>query len=184
MRDVINNVVNVALLIRKNSHTRNSFVLVSSLLSVDDAYLIIGSANINQRSMDGKRDTEIAIGCYQSIKDGDHDNKTIRMSSSGDIGAYRMSLWYEHTGRAEELYKHPESLECVKMVHSIGDQMWRTYSGEEVVDMEGVHLVTYPMSVTKDGTIEDLVEGAGHFPDTKSLVKGKRSKVLPPIFTT
>lgn len=32
---------------------------------VDDGYVIIGSANINQRSMDGSRDTEIAMGAYQ-----------------------------------------------------------------------------------------------------------------------
>lgn len=32
---------------------------------VDDEYLICGSANINQRSMDGSRDTEIAMGGYQ-----------------------------------------------------------------------------------------------------------------------
>lgn len=148
---------------------------------VDDAYLIIGSANINQRSMDGHRDTEIAIGCYQS-KNG--DDKTM-MSAGGDIEAYRMSLWYEHTGRAEELFKQPESLECVQTVRLIGDQMWKTYSGEEVVDMEGVHLVTYPMNVTEEGHVEDLVEGSGGlFPDTKSMVKGKRSKVIPPMFTT
>ncbi|XP_004297606.1 PREDICTED: phospholipase D epsilon [Fragaria vesca subsp. vesca] len=165
-------------------HRRFMVYVHSKLMIVDDAYLIIGSANINQRSMDGKRDTEIAIGCYQTIKDGDHDNKTIRMCSAGDIGAYRMSLWYEHTGRALELYKQPESLECVKTVRHIGDQMWKTYSGEEVVDMEGVHLVTYPMSVTKDGVIEELAQGGGHFPDTESMVKGKRSKVLLPIFTT
>ncbi|KAL6134609.1 hypothetical protein ACLB2K_066838 [Fragaria x ananassa] len=165
-------------------HRRFMVYVHSKLMIVDDAYLIIGSANINQRSMDGKRDTEIAIGCYQTIKDWDHDNKTLRMCSAGDIGAYRMSLWYEHTGRAEELYKQPESIECVKTVRHIGDQMWKTYSGEEVVDMEGVHLVTYPMSVTKDGVIEELEHGGGHFPDTKSLVKGKRSKVLLPIFTT
>ena len=28
-------------------------------------YIIIGSANINQRSMDGSRDTEIAMGAFQ-----------------------------------------------------------------------------------------------------------------------
>lgn len=28
-------------------------------------YIIIGSANINQRSMDGGRDTEIAMGAFQ-----------------------------------------------------------------------------------------------------------------------
>lgn len=32
---------------------------------VDDEYVIIGSANINQRSMEGTRDTEIAMGAYQ-----------------------------------------------------------------------------------------------------------------------
>lgn len=32
---------------------------------VDDEYVIMGSANINQRSMDGSRDTEIAMGAYQ-----------------------------------------------------------------------------------------------------------------------
>lgn len=29
-------------------------------------YIIIGSANINQRSLDGARDTEIAMGAFQN----------------------------------------------------------------------------------------------------------------------
>ncbi|KAJ7963164.1 Phospholipase D [Quillaja saponaria] len=140
--------------------------------------LMIGSANVNQRSMDGQRDTEIAIGCYQS-KFGDND----KMNRS-DIHAYRMSLWYEHTGQGEELFLEPESLECVQRMTTIGDIMWGIYRSEEVVDMEGVHLVTYPVNVTKEGSVEDLTEDGGHFPDTKAPVKGKRSKMLPPIFTT
>ena len=32
---------------------------------VADEYVILGSANINQRSMEGIRDTEIAMGAYQ-----------------------------------------------------------------------------------------------------------------------
>ena len=32
---------------------------------VDDEYVLMGSANINQRSLDGLRDTEIAMGAYQ-----------------------------------------------------------------------------------------------------------------------
>lgn len=32
---------------------------------VDDEYVLIGSANINQRSLSGSRDTEIAMGAYQ-----------------------------------------------------------------------------------------------------------------------
>lgn len=33
---------------------------------VDDEYVLLGSANINQRSLEGTRDTEIAMGAYQS----------------------------------------------------------------------------------------------------------------------
>lgn len=32
---------------------------------VDDEYVLLGSANINQRSLEGTRDTEIAMGAYQ-----------------------------------------------------------------------------------------------------------------------
>lgn len=32
---------------------------------VDDEYILMGSANINQRSLSGSRDTEIAMGAYQ-----------------------------------------------------------------------------------------------------------------------
>lgn len=32
---------------------------------VDDEFVILGSANINQRSLEGLRDTEIAMGAYQ-----------------------------------------------------------------------------------------------------------------------
>nr|GEV69582.1 phospholipase D alpha 4 [Tanacetum cinerariifolium] len=46
-------------------HRRFMVYVHSKLMIVDDTYMLIGSANINQRSMDGQRDTEIAIGCYQ-----------------------------------------------------------------------------------------------------------------------
>jgi phospholipase D1/2 len=138
-------------------------------------YILIGSANINQRSMDGKRDTEIAIGCFQ-IQDEVEKQMT-------DVHAYRMSLWYEHTNSFNELFLEPQNLECVKMMCSIGDQMWEIYSNEEIVDMEGVHLVSYPMKVTQEGYVKDLSNGV-YFPDTISLVKGERSTLLPPNLTT
>ena len=37
----------------------------SKLMVVDDEYVIVGSANINQRSLDGDRDSELAVGAYQ-----------------------------------------------------------------------------------------------------------------------
>ncbi|XP_071686018.1 phospholipase D alpha 4 [Rutidosis leptorrhynchoides] len=158
-------------------HRRFMVYVHAKLMIVDDSYILIGSANINQRSMDGQRDTEIAIGCYQS-RDGS------KQTNRRDIHAYRMSLWYEHTRRAEQLFQEPESLECVVKMRTLGDLMWQIYSGDEVIDMEGVHLVSYPVSVTREGKVEDHVDSGGLFPDTKAQVKGKRSKVLPPICTT
>ncbi|GAB2293390.1 hypothetical protein Dimus_027589 [Dionaea muscipula] len=147
----------------------------SKLMIVDDIYMIMGSANVNQRSMDGGRDTEIAIGCYQP--------KSSQNDQNGEIHAYRKGLWYEHTRRADKLYQKPESLECVFRLRSIGEQMWQVYAGDEVVDMKGVHLVCYPVTIKKDGSLQEL-EDIGHFPDTTAPIKGRRSKILSPIFTT
>ncbi|KAK4837433.1 hypothetical protein QYF36_005402 [Acer negundo] len=156
----------------------------SKLMIVDDMYILIGSANINQRSMDGQRDTEIAIGCYQQQQQSTIVTDQNSLNNPGEIQAYRMSLWFEHTGFSSEIFQEPESLECVQNICLVAEKMWKIYSGEEVVDMEGIHLVTYPVNVTEDGEVEDLVENGGNFPDTKTPVKGKRSKMLPPIFTT
>ena len=35
------------------------------MMIMDDEYVLLGSANYNQRSLDGSRDTEIAVGAYQ-----------------------------------------------------------------------------------------------------------------------
>ncbi|KAE8669841.1 Phospholipase D epsilon [Hibiscus syriacus] len=161
-------------------HRRFMVYVHSKLLIVDDLYILIGSANVNQRSMDGRRDTEIAIGCYQ-LSSG---NPEIDSASPKDIHDYRMSLWYEHTGLAEDIFLEPEGLDCVYRMRSLGDKMWQIYADEKIVDMEGVHLVTYPVKVTADGLVEDVADSDGNFPDTKTPVKGRRSKVLPPVFTT
>ena len=57
----------------------------SKMMIVDDTYIIIGSANINQRSMAGTRDTEIAVGCFQP-----------NLMNQGEVRKFRLSLWAEH----------------------------------------------------------------------------------------
>ena len=56
---------------------------------VDDVYSIVGSANINQRSMDGRRDTEIALGCWEEEDEG-------RLVDDGHVQALRKVLIIEH----------------------------------------------------------------------------------------
>ena len=56
---------------------------------VDDEYIIVGSANINQRSQDGARDTELAMGSFQPA-----------LKNRGGVYGFRMSLWREHVRAA------------------------------------------------------------------------------------
>ena len=45
----------------KNEPTSEIVYVHSKFLIVDDRYALMGSANINDRSMTGKRDSELAV---------------------------------------------------------------------------------------------------------------------------
>ena len=86
--------------------------------AVDDEYIIIGSANINQRSMDGSQDTEIAMGAYQTF------HLSTRQLARGQIHGFQMALWYEHLGMLDNSFLHWESVECVQRVNQIARKYW------------------------------------------------------------
>ena len=155
--------------------------MFSLCYSVDDEYIMIGSANLNQRSMDGARDTEIAQGCYQP----EHINKRDRRAR-GEIFGYRMSLWYEHfahkNGGLRPEYLHPESVECVRMVRRICEGFWESFVREETVEDLPGHLMLCPLArVLDDGSLDE--DEGTVFPGTKASVKGQKSDVIPPILT-
>ena len=87
--------------------------------TVDDEYIIVGSANINQRSMDGARDSEIAMGAYYP-----HHLVTRNKPAQGQIHGFRMALWYEHLGMLDETFGLPESSQCVEKVNRAADKYW------------------------------------------------------------
>lgn len=150
----------------------------SKMMIVDDEYIIIGSANINQRSMDGGRDTEIAMGGYQP-----HHLAATEERGRGAIHGFRLALWYEHLGGHDASFLHPESVECVRVVNESAERNWRAYSSDTLVaDLPG-HLLSYPVQVNQNGTVTALPE-TEFFPDTKARVLGTVSEFLPPILTT
>nr|CAB43062.1 phospholipase D2 [Craterostigma plantagineum] len=149
----------------------------AKLMIVDDEYIIIGSANINQRSMDGARDSEIAMGAYQPY----HLNT--RNRARGQIHGFRMALWYEHLGMLDEAFLEPENEECVRKVNEIADRYWELYASEELENDLPGHLLRYPVEIAGDGGVTEL-PGAEFFPDTKARVLGAKSDYLPPILTT
>ncbi|KAG6789517.1 hypothetical protein POTOM_005619 [Populus tomentosa] len=88
----------------------------------DDEYIIIGSANINQRSMDGARDSEIAMGGYQP------NHLATRKPARGQIHGFRLGLWYEHLGMLDDTFLEPENEDCIRKVNQIADKYWDLYS--------------------------------------------------------
>ncbi|OWM71972.1 phospholipase D gamma 1-like [Punica granatum] len=133
---------------------------------VDDEYLILGSANINQRSLEGTRDTEIAIGAYQPR----HTYAKRNSYPKGQIHGYRMSLWAEHLGTVEECFKQPESLECMRRVRSLSELNWKQYAADEVADMKG-HLLKYPLLIDGMGKVKPI-PGCTTFPDVGGKIEG------------
>uniref|UniRef100_A0A453J6R5 Phospholipase D n=1 Tax=Aegilops tauschii subsp. strangulata TaxID=200361 RepID=A0A453J6R5_AEGTS len=154
---------------RKN---RRFMVYVHSKgMIVDDEYVIIGSANINQRSMEGTRDTEIAMGAYQPH----YTWSNMFSAPRGQIYGYRMSLWAEHTGGVEAVFERPDTLECVRRVRGIGDANWKRFVAEEVTEMRG-HLIRYPVAVEWNGKVGPL-QGCAAFPDVGGNICGSFSGI-------
>jgi phospholipase D1/2 len=147
-----------------------------SLLAVDDEYIIVGSANINERSLNGARDSEIAMGSYQPYHLATHS------PARGQIHGFRMALWFEHLGFLDNSFLEPWSTDCIRLVNHRADELWDMFTQEEVVDLPG-HLLAYPYLVGRDGS---LSEKPDHrlIPDTKAKVFGSTSFALPEILTT
>uniref|UniRef100_A0A0E0JUS8 phospholipase D n=1 Tax=Oryza punctata TaxID=4537 RepID=A0A0E0JUS8_ORYPU len=143
-------------------HRRFMIYVHSKGMIVDDEYVIVGSANINQRSLAGSRDTEIAVGAYQPHHPARH----------GQVHGYRMSLWEEHLGSSEwpEL-KTPESPECVKLVNDIAKENWARYADEDGAEPMHGHLISYPVVVGGDGKISEM-RGQEFFPDVGGRILG------------
>ncbi|KAG0484686.1 hypothetical protein HPP92_008765 [Vanilla planifolia] len=149
----------------------------TKMMIVDDEYIIVGSANINQRSMDGARDSEIAMGAYQP------HYLSAEEAARGQIHGFRMALWYEHLGMLDDVFRHPDSSNCVQKVNRIAEKYWEMYSSNTLeTDLPG-HLLSYPVAVTSESVITQL-PGTEFFPDTKARILGTKTDYLPPILTT
>ncbi|XP_010029630.2 phospholipase D delta [Eucalyptus grandis] len=143
---------------------------------VDDEYVLLGSANINQRSLAGTKDTEIAMGAYQPH----HTWAQKKRHPFGQVLGYRMSLWIEHFGGVEECFIEAGSLECVKRVNKIAENNWKSY--KEQGSLQG-HLLWYPIQVDRDGRVGPL-PGSEEFPDVCGKVVGAHSTTIPDVLTT
>jgi len=151
----------------------------SKLMIVDDEVAIVGSANINMRSMAGTRDTELAVSCFQPA----HTAAAGSPPRAGVFG-FRMSLWSEHLGGPSEVLQRPEAPACVRQVMALARANWEAYAADKVTALPHGHLMAYPYRVAEDGSVFHQ-DHSPSFPDfPTALVEGKKSAALPVILTT
>ena len=149
----------------------------SKLLIVDDEYIIVGSANINQRSLGGNRDTEICIGGFQPncMFEGGVPR--------GGVHTFRTALWSAHLGGYHSAYEDPASQECLQQVRDVTSQFWEIYTMDEPT-FSHIHMLPYPLNVSETGDVTPLESPWDTFPDTIAPVQGTKSWSLPAKLTT
>ena len=163
---------------RARESIRHPVYVHSKLMIVDDDYIIVGSANINQRSMAGSRDSEIAMGAFQV--DFLADTEDI---AKGDVHTFRLALWSAHLGEYDPVFANPNSEECVDKVKEITKKFQQVYAADVMEEKCDVHMMEYPIQVNDDGSVEDHPDWVT-FPDQGGDVAGKESKIFPGNVTT
>eukprot|EP01064_Diplonema_japonicum_P038121 TRINITY_DN9129_c0_g5_i2.p1 TRINITY_DN9129_c0_g5~~TRINITY_DN9129_c0_g5_i2.p1 ORF type:complete len:950 (+),score=92.63 TRINITY_DN9129_c0_g5_i2:56-2851(+) len=168
---------------RKAQILRNARVPIyvhSKMLLVDDEIVIIGSCNVNDRSMAGDRDTEIAVAMSQP-----GHSRTTNKKPHGVVHAYRLSLWTEHLcltadkGKIPSCILQPQSIECVRYVNEISLQSWNQHAAHDASQV--CHLMKYPYAVRADGSITPAQK---YLPDTvKAKTLGRSSRLVPDWLT-
>jgi phospholipase D1/2 len=156
---------------------RHPIYVHSKMVIVDDAIAMIGSANINQRSLDGARDSEIVLGSWQPAH-----LATAESIPYGHVHGFRLHCWSTITGQMEDVFREPSSLACIRRLNEIAEENWKKFTGKEVQEMDS-HLVPYPIVVEADGSVKPRQEN-NCFPDTKGKIVGTETSVLPEFLTT
>ena len=159
--------------------SRRHCVYVHSKMTIfDDEYILVGSANINERSLAGNRDSEIAVGAFQPGHTVNEEG-----DPRGGVHTYRMALWTAHLGGTDDAYLNPASDDCLAKVKEVSDGFWSLYTADKA-EHSDVHLLPYPIQVSEDGVVHSLPEPFDCFPDTSAKVLGSKSQLIPILVTT
>ena len=98
---------------------RHQIYVHSKMMIVDDEIVITGSANINQRSLDGTRDSELMLASFQPLHIA-----TENEIPHGDVHAFRMHCWGSIIGNIENVFRTPSDMACVRRVNEIAAKNW------------------------------------------------------------
>jgi Phospholipase D C terminal len=169
---------------------RHPIYVHAKLLIRDDEVVLTGSGNINERSMAGVRDTEVAFGAFQPAHTWCALQGTGAQPSSslplGEVARFRKRLWAEHAvgphaGEFPQELQDPGSIECVRAMQRIARENWAVYKDDDKVSELERHLLPYPYDVAADGTVTAAIP---HFPDTRASVTGSQSSIIPDLLVS
>lgn len=132
-------------------HNRRYMIYVhTKAMIVDDRYIIIGSANLNERSLAGGRDSEIGIGLWPEMTKGDQCRDMIRN--------LRRRLFLEHFGTLPAQWETPHLDPCRREIQTLGNNNWRLFNagkhtsgtGAEAIAKRG-HFCRWPIDGSTSG---------------------------------
>ena len=152
---------------------RHSIYVHSKMSIFDDEYILVGSANINQRCLAGERDTEIATGGYQPGHTVEEE-----VNPRGSVHTFRMALWSAHFGGYNKSYLNPASEECLAKVNEMSQAFWELYIADKP-EHSDCHALPYPLDIDKFGNIKPKPKPYDYFPDTNASVCGSKSYFPP-----
>lgn len=95
----------------------------SKLMIVDDQVLVMGSANLNDRSMLGSRDSEIAV-CIDGPLDTQADTGFGPFPVCKKIHEFRRSLFQEHYGVDIPFPTHPQAWQTMWQIVNTNTQLY------------------------------------------------------------
>jgi phospholipase D1/2 len=145
------------------------------LMVVDDRYVILGSANINERSMAGDRDSEICVALWPS------SNRTQAKCEKQVQDELRGALWREHLGAdMPGDWKTPELESCYSAVRNAAGHNYLAMRGGQT--MNG-HLCLFPFEINRDGTRWECPEWATRVGRNYNLSPGDHRYILDPLDT-
>ncbi|KAG7168257.1 phospholipase D gamma 2-like [Homarus americanus] len=153
----------------------------SKTILADDAHIVIGSANLNQRSLDGTRDTEVAVAACQVRENNTAVGEVVK---DGAVRDFRKSLWAEHTsGLSEEEPElaNPSSLGAIRKLRQLADDSLDSFASDSSENESRNRFLRYPLDISQDGTVTAR-PGMPNIPDFDLPVIG--SKGFLPVAPT
>ncbi|KAH0483356.1 MAG: hypothetical protein KVP17_002918 [Porospora cf. gigantea B] len=162
---------------------RHQIYVHSKMIIVDDEYVLIGSANINERSMNGHRDSEIACGMWEpnhrAVENGTHT-----ALPHGEVSFFRRSLWTEHCGRNYDEFADPNSYQCVRKIRELAEKNLSAFLSNHNQALPHGHLCQYPYHVDSSTGETTHHPKCEFIPDTEALLCGQMSATLINLLTT